>query len=127
MGKWVIFIGDTMLSLNAIRTMSFAKKVKLKDYGEKGFDALFRENYGAYISFQFDDKEMIMNDYSPEELKTLPYKDPQFMLVRYSDVKLLEQIVSADDFPKDILIDCAGVDLGLEKFIQKSRLLDINS
>ena len=123
MGKWVVFIGDARLNLNAMRAMTFDGAIERKDYGEKQFDVLFREHYDAYVSFQSDYNGLIMNDYSPEELKTLPWENPQFILVRYSDVKLLEQILSAEDFPKDILIDCDGMNLGFENCIEKSRLL----
>ena len=123
MGMWVIFIGDAMFGLDTIRAMTFKEKVETRDYGEKQFDVFFNESHDAYVSFQFDYDGMIMRDYSPEELKNLPFENPQFMLVRYSDIKLLERIISADDFPENILIDCDGVGLGLEKFIEKSRLL----
>lgn len=122
MGMWVIFIGDETFSLDTIRAMTYKGKVETRDHGEKQFDVFYNENHD-YVSFQFDYDGMIMNDYSSEELKNLPFENPQFILVRYSDIKLLERIISADDFPKDILIDCDGVDLGLEKFIEKSRLL----
>lgn len=123
MGMWVIFIGDAMFGLDTIRAMAFEEKVEIRNYGEKQFDVWFKGNHDAYVSFQFDYDGMIMSDYSPEELKNLPFENPQFILVRYSDIKLLERIISSDDFPKDIMIDCDGVDLGLEKFIEKSRLL----
>lgn len=127
MGKSVIFIGKTTLSLEKLRVMTFEEAVEKIDFGEKQFDILFKENYGAYVSFQFDYNGAIANDYSPEELKNLPYKYPQFVLVRYSNIRLLERIVSADDFPKDILIDCDGVNMGLEKFIKRSRLLNTDA
>lgn len=123
MGMWVIFIGDETFGLDTIRAMTFKEKAEIIDSGEKQFDVFFNENHDAYVSFQFDYDGMIMNDYSPEELKNLPFENPHFILARYSDIKLLERIISADDFPKDILIDCDGGDLGLERFIEKSRLL----
>lgn len=120
MGKWVIFIGNTGFGRDTIRAMTFAGKKDVRDYGEKQFDVLFKD---GYVSFQFDYDGMIMNDYSPEELENLPYDNPQFILMRYSEQNLLEKVISSKDFPKDVLIDCDGVNLHLEQFVDKSRLL----
>lgn len=121
MGKWVIFIGDRGFDLDTIRAMSFAGKTEVRDYGQKQLDVLFRE---GYVSFRFDDDGWIRNDYPPETLQRLPYAEPRFILMRYSTQELLEKIVSSDDFPKDILIDCDGLDLGLERLAGRARLLD---
>ena len=120
MGKWVIFIGNPGFCPDSVKAMTFEGKSGVMDYGEKQFDVLFEE---GYVSFQFDYDRTIMNDYSPEELHSLPYDEPQFILMRYSKRNLLERVISSKDFPKDVLIDCDGVNLGLEQFVDKSRLL----
>ncbi len=120
MGKWVIFIGNAGFDPDIIKTMTFEGKIGVRDYGEKQFDVLFKE---GYVSFQFDYDGMIMNDYPPEVLESLPYYEPQFVLMKYSKKNLLERVITSIDFPKDVLIDCDGVDLGLEQFLDKSRLL----
>lgn len=120
MGKWVIFIGNKEFGPDTIKALTFEGKVAVRDYGEKQFDVLFKD---GYVSFQFDYDGMIKNDYSPEELNSLPYSAPQFVLMRYSRKNLLEEIISSKDFPKDVLIDCDGVALGLEQLVDKSRLL----
>ncbi len=44
--------------------------------------------------------------------------------MKYSSAELLEKIIGSEEFPKDILIDCGGVNLGLEKIVDKSRLIN---
>ena len=120
MGKWIILIGNAGFSLDAIKPMTFEGKIDVREYGEKQFDVLFQE---GYVSFLFDHDGMIRNDFSSEELKDLPYDEPQFVLMKYSEKDLVERVITSTDFPKDVLIDCDGVDLGLEQFFDKSRLL----
>lgn len=120
MGKWVILVGGTKFGPSTIKAMTFEGKTDTRDYGEKQYDVLFRE---GYVSFQFDYNEDIKNDYSPECLKSLPFDDPQFILLKYSERSLLVNIISSKDFPENVFIDCDGIDLGLEQFIDKSRLL----
>ncbi len=121
MGKWIILIGNAGFGLDTIKSMNFEGKIDIKEYGEKQFDVLFQE---GYVSFQFDHDGIIMNDFSPEELKNLPYDEPQFVLMKYSEKNLVERVLTSKDFPKGVLIDCDGIDLGLERFFDKSRLLD---
>lgn len=121
MGQWVILIGNTEFGPDSIREFAFANRTDVQDYGEKQLDILFND---GYVSFQFDYDGTIMSGYSPEELRNLPYHKPQFILMKYSEKRLLEKIISSKDFPKDVFIDCDGVDLGLEQFIDRSRLLN---
>lgn len=123
MGKWVIFIGNEKFSPEIIKGMTFEGSTDTRDYGERQFDVLFNEDH---VSFQFDYDGMIMGDYPPEFIKSLPFDNPRFVLARYSEQSLLERIISSKDFPKDVLIDCDGVDLGLERLVDKSRLLDVS-
>ena len=117
---WVILIGDAEFGIGTIKALTFERKTGIRDYGEKQFDVMYEE---GYVSFQFDYDGMIMNDYSPEELNRLPYPTPRFVLMEYSERSLLERIVSSNDFPKDVFIDCDGVNLGLEQFVDKSRII----
>lgn len=122
MGMWVILIGDTQLSLDTVKAMRFEGKTKEQYFEGKQLDVYFND---GYVSFQYDFDGTIKCDYSPEELKSLPYDEPHFILMRYSNLKLLKQIVGAADFPKNILIDCDDVDLGLNQVIDKSIILHL--
>ncbi len=116
MGQWVILIGNAGFGLDAVKSMTFEGKTDVRQYGDYQLDVLFQE---GYVSFQFD---YYGTDYPPEELKALPYDEPQFVILQYSDKALMERVIAAKDFPKDVLIDCDGVDLGLERIFDKSRL-----
>lgn len=120
MGKWVIFIGSEKFSPGMIKRMTFEGNIGTRDCGEKQFDVLFND---GYVSFQFDYDGAIISDYPPEFIKDLPFDSPRFILAKYSEQSLLERIISSNDFPQDVLIDCDGIDLGLERFVDKSRLL----
>ena len=122
MVQCVILIGDKEFSLNTIRAMTFEGAIAVKDYGEKQIDVLFKE--GTYASFQSDCYGTIRSDYSPEELTSLPYQEPQFILFRYSEKSLLQKVVSSKNFPADVFIDCDGLCLGPEQFFDKKRLLN---
>lgn len=123
MGKWVILIGDQQFNLDSIKTMKFDNKTKIAEYGEKQLDVLYED---GYLSFQYDFDGMIKRDYMPEELASLPYENPQFILLRYSNLELVKHVISSVDFSKDIFIDCDGVNLGLEQVIDKLRLLNVD-
>lgn len=122
MGKWVIFIGDAKFGVDTICAMNFDGKKGQRYFEVAHVLEVYFDN--GFVSFQFDFDGMIKADYSPEELKSLPYDEPSFVLMRYSNSELLKQIVGAADFPKDILIDCDGVDLGLEHIVDESILLN---
>lgn len=120
MGKWVILIGDENFTPQVIKEMSFEGNTGIRDYGEKQFDVLYNEDY---VSFQFDYDRMIVADYPVEFVESLPFDSPQFILAKYSKQSLLERVISSKDFPEDVLIDCDGVELGLERIVDESRLV----
>lgn len=121
MGMWVILIGDAGFEYSRIKAMEFEGRILINDFGEKQFDVIFDD---GYVSFQFDFDEVIKHDYSSEELKNLPYNNPQFILMKYSTQRLLKSIIGSKDFPKNILIDCNSVNLELEYIVDKTRLLN---
>ncbi len=121
MGMWIILIGDEAFDFKTIKSMNFCDCIRISEYEDKQFDIYFND---GYVSFQNDYDGVIKNDYSPEELALLPYKNPHFILMRYSNIELAKHVISLKDFPKNILIDCDGVDLGLEQVFDKCRLYD---
>lgn len=121
MGMWVILIGDADFGPASIKRMVFDGKNAIRDYGEKQFDVIFDD---GYVSFQFDFDGFIRQDYTPDELRKLPYAQPQFILMRYSNQRVLKRVIGSEDFPQNILIDCDGVALGLEQMVDQSRLLN---
>lgn len=75
MGMWIILIGDETLDFNKMKSMSFGDCIRVAEHEEKQVDIFFKD---GYVSFQNDYDEVIKNDYSLEELASLPYKKPTF-------------------------------------------------
>lgn len=122
MGMWIILIGDETFDFNKMKSMSFGDCIRVAEHEEKQFDIFFKD---GYVSFQNDYDGVIKNDYSPEELASLPYKKPHFILMKYSNLELVKYVITLKDFPKNILIDCDGGNLGLERVIDKCKLYDV--
>ena len=120
MGKWVILIGDKSFSLNSFSDMKFYGKTDLKR-GEHYIQALYENDY---VTFDEDYNLLIRNDYETKELNNLPYTDAKMIMLTYSNIDIMKNIICEEAFPKDIIIDCDGVDLGLDTIIEKSRLMN---
>lgn len=122
MGMWVILIGDERFNLDTIKNMKFIGCERIAEHEEKQLDVFYKK---GYVSFQSDFDGLIRGDYSPEEISCLPYKEPHFISMQYSDLDLLKRIIGSTDFPGDILIDCDGVNLGLEQIVDGAILFDV--
>lgn len=121
MGKWVILIGNQQFGMQMIKEMRFDNAVRISEYGEKQMDVTYAN---GQISFGFDWDGSIRADYSPQELERLPFREPNMALLRYSDAGLLRSVIGAETFPKEALIDCDGVNLGLEQVVGTDRVLN---
>lgn len=120
MGKWVILIGDKSFSLNSFSDMKFYGKTELK-MGKHYIQALYKSDY---VSFDEDYDLHIRNGYETEELNSLPFNDAKMIMLTYSNIDILKNIICEEAFPKDIMIDCDGVNLGLDTIIEKRRLIN---
>lgn len=120
MGKWVILIGDKSFSLNSFSDMKFYGKKELK-IGKHYIQVIYKSDY---VIFDEDYNLLIRNDYEKEELNSLPFADAKMIMLTYSNIDILKNIICEEAFPKDIIIDCDGVDLGLDTIINKSRLIN---
>lgn len=120
MGRWVILIGDKSFSLNSFSDMKFYGKTELK-IGKHYIQALYKSDYAI---FDEDYNFHIRNGYETEELNSLPFADAKMIMLTYSSIDILKNIICEEAFPKDIIIDCDGVDLGLDTIINKSRLIN---
>lgn len=120
MGKWVILIGDGNNTISRYENMNFSGSKTINKTAH--YIDIFYEN--AHVTFNDDKDELIISDYEPAELEKLPFDNIKMIMLVYTNIDILKKIVSADDFPKDIIIDCDGVDLGLENVIDRKRLLN---
>lgn len=116
MGMWVILIGDDNLTLERFQKMRFAgcKEIILSEHQ---LDILYENDYAVL----YEDADCL-EAYDSSELERLPFRDVHTMILKYSDIQVLRAIVGAEDFPEDVIIDCDGLDLGLEEIVKKERL-----
>lgn len=119
MGQWVILIGDGNNTIGRYENIIFSGSKKVIKAAH--YITIFYENDFAQFSDDHDD--LIIGDYEQAELEKLPFGNIKMIMLEYSDIDILKKIVSADDFPKDIIIDCDGVDLGPEKIIDRKRFV----
>lgn len=120
MGKWVILIGDKSFSLDCFADMKFYGKTELKR-AEHYIQVLYKN---GYATFDEDYDLTIKKDYEVEELNTLPYTDAKMIMLTYSDIDILKNIIREKAFPRDVFIDCDGENLGLDTVFEKRRLLN---
>ena len=120
MGKWVILIGDQSFSLDSFADMKFYGKTELKRT-EHYIQVLYKN---GYATFDEDYDLTIKKDYEVEELNTLPYTDAKMIMLTYSDIDILKNIIREKAFPRDVFIDCDGANLGLDTVFEKRRLLN---
>ncbi len=118
MGKWVILLGGGAFGPESIRRMRFQGYTSITDWGRKQLDAEFPE---GKASFQFDYNGDIRNDYDPKELSSLPWPNPQCVILRYTSLEVLSRIISAEDFPEDVLIDTDGAEVSLPAGWEEAR------
>ena len=100
--------------------MKFYGKTELK-IGKHYIQVIYNSDY---VTFDEDYNLLIRNDYEKEELNSLPFADAKMIMLTYSNIEILKNIICEEAFPKDIIIDCDGVDLGLDTIINKSRLIN---
>lgn len=118
MGKWVILLGGREFGPEVIRRMRFQGHTSITDWGRKQLDAEFPE---GKASFQFDYNGDIRNDYDPEKLSSLPWPDPQCVILRCASPEVLSRIICAEDFPEDVLIDTDGAEASLPAGWEEAR------
>lgn len=119
MGMWVILIGDGNNTINRYENMEFSGSKKIIKTVHQ-IDIIYGNDYAQFMD---DNDQLIINDYEQSELETLPFNNIKMIMLKYSDIGVLKKIVSAEDFPKDVIIDCNGVNLGLDNIIDRKRLL----
>lgn len=123
MGMWVILIGDDNNTIKRYENMKFSGSKKIIKTTHQ-IDIFYENDYAAFFD---DEDELIIHDYEQAELEKLPFGNIKMIMLKYTDIGILKKIISAEDFPEDIIIDCDGVDLGLDSIIDRKRLHDINS
>ncbi|CQR57007.1 hypothetical protein [Paenibacillus riograndensis] len=111
--QWIILIGNEHFNLKLIRD--------LQHDGENTITSLntnrFVVDYGNDHVF-YESVEDIINDYEEDDIKRIPFPNPHFIMMTYTNGKLMKQILSQDNFPRGIYIDDDnGNILPIEEFI----------
>ena len=128
--QWVFLIGgDDSFTLNHFSEMHFRDSQKIilnKEQLEIQYD-----NNDYAIFYREENADDIKSNFSPSEfeeyLQKLPFDVPRWIMLKYSNVSILKKIVSEKGFPTDVIIDCDGVDLGLEEVFDKRKILETAS
>lgn len=117
--QYVILIGDSSFSCERLAKMKLCGDtgISMLDDGD-----LLIQYENGYARFSPDDDPL--DFYSEEERAQIPFAEPKCITLRYNDIDILKSIVSADDFPDNVIIDCDGVYLGLESVIDSGRLMN---
>lgn len=118
--QWVLLIGEKGLSAKDFADMRFINSRKV-GLGEGRLSVEYNDNGFAVFS---DDDGDISCDLSEQELDRLPFEHPSVVMLQYSSIEILKNIVGSEDLPANVIIDCDGLDLGLDKIIDGQRVID---
>lgn len=103
--KWIILIGDEKFGLDSLRYIEYTGDNKVSDINSEKFIV----DYGRdFVSFEYAND--IIEDYEVDELKNLPFKTPHFIMMTYSSEELMEEIISQDNFVKNVYVDEDKID-----------------
>ncbi|KGE19583.1 hypothetical protein [Paenibacillus wynnii] len=111
--QWIILIGNEYLNLNQIS--------EIKHDGENKTTSLYTDrfvvDYGDDHVF-YENAEDIINDYEEEDLKKIPFSNPRFIMMTYTNEKLMKQILCQENFLRGIYVDDDnGNILPIEEFV----------
>lgn len=123
--QWVFLIGDDKLSLERFSKMKFTGSEKVSRNAQQ-LEIVFGEK--DYLIFcEAEPMEDSKGDFEKGEyeelLALLPFDEPKWIMLKYKDIGTLKRVIGDESFPEDIIIDCDGVDLGLEEVIDKDRII----
>lgn len=111
--QWIILIGDKGFNLNLIRNLQHNGEISSTSLTENRFVV----DYGNDHVF-YDSAEDIINDYEEDEKAQIPFPNPQFIIMTYTNGELMRRILSQENFPPGIYIDDDnGKILPLDEFI----------
>lgn len=117
--KWIILIGDEKFELDSLRYIEYTGDNKVSDIDSEKFIV----DYGKdYVSFEYAND--IIEDYEVDELKNLPFKTLHFIMMTYSSKELMEEIISQDNFVKNVYVDEDKVDgtlISINEFVMNIK------
>ena len=114
--QWIILIGDEKLSLNTIKAIKHDNCVRSYDVTE--IDGRYCVDFGEdHIFYDFDNN--VVNDFSDDDLKKIPFKKPHFMMMVYTSEERMKKVIQQDNFLRGIYVDNDyGLIVPIEEFIR---------
>ena len=123
--QWIFLIGDEAFTLKNFSKMHFkdSRKIIISDdqlevrYDNNDYVVLYKEEKTNDMKNEFESSAF------EEYMLKLPFDDPRWIMVRYSNISVLRSLLSEKGFPTDVMIDCDGVRLELEDIVDESRII----
>ena len=102
MPKWINLIGDESLTLDSIRNIEHYGSISRHEVPEMG------ERHCVVYSEKdciFYDFANIIDEYEPDDLKKIPFKKPNFIMMIYRSTDRVMPILRQDNFLRGIYVD----------------------
>ena len=87
--KWIILITDKNIDLEIIKKTHHSDCIKTYDSVNGRYVVEYEE---GYVFYDFNNK--IKDEYEEDELSSIPYKEPHFIMLTYSSIGILYKVIS---------------------------------
>ena len=110
--QYIILTGDENLTLDAVRKIEHYDSISHHDVHKDRFCV----DYGKdHIFYHYSEDT---NDYEEEDIEKIPYENPHFITMIYTDVERMKKVIQQDNFLRGIYVDNdAGLIMPIEEFI----------
>lgn len=112
--QWIILIGNESLTIDTLKRITYSgcRQVTQLENSRLVVD------YGSdHIFYDFMDK--LIDDYTEEELRLIPFKNPNFIMMTFTAKERLIQVLRLGNFPADLYIDDdQGHIMELRKYVE---------
>lgn len=114
--QWIILIGNQNLTLDRIKRVQHHNCVNSYDVGT--IKNRYCVDFGDdHIFYDFEDTPFL-DEYENDELKNIPFKNPNFIIMTYTSLNIVREVLQQADFPNDIYVDNDfGLILPIKDFI----------
>jgi hypothetical protein len=118
----IIIIGGSPSIFDRVKSMRFPGNVARYDVDATRYCVDFGTDH---VFIDDDDEGLVAKDFEAGELDALPFAEPHSVTLVYTAEERMRQIVSQEDFPKDVYIDNDfWLTLPVEEFIARGMPLD---
>jgi beta-glucanase (GH16 family) len=100
--QWIVLIGDENFNLSSIKSIIHNDAVQ--SYGVTEISGRYCFDFGKDHIF-YDFSNDIINDYTPEELLKIPFKNPMFIMMVYTSEERMRKVLQQKNYLNNIYID----------------------